>query len=778
MNAAWLNAGVLIALIPAIARAQGEPEPAAEPRDEIEGPFSLVVNHVPAGDVILVLKGKDVFIDRADLRAAGLELAGGEDAVVAGRRMLRLGSVSPPLRFELDEATIELRISAPPKLLPHTAIDLEAPPPDIVYSTDPSAFFNYAPRLTDDGRLDLYEEMGLSVDGALLFSSAYLSNEQTPARGITQLIIDDRPALVRYTLGDALVRGSALGAGGFVGGITVTRSYELDPYAIKTPRIGLRGSTPTPATVDVIVNGARIRSEEIAPGTFEINNVNVGGGSGFAGYVIRDVFGNERYVMSPFYVSGDALNPGIEEYTYSFGVLRDNVGIASWDYGDPATLVNYRRGLSEHVTFGGHTEASTERISAGPSLTMLLHFGQLDFDVAGSFDVDGQVGAAAQVAYSYASRVFGCGLILRVNSNRYSTIELTPEDERPIAALDALLSVPVGARVTLSYRSAVASGRDSGVTTSIGAQTVVRITSSLSWLTIAGRSKRERAPSDWEITTTLSYAFGSGYGVQASGVIGPDHESLRLDTSKSLPAGEGFGYRAAATIAEDVSADGQLQYQTLFGRYGAHYAVYGEQPELSLDAAGALVVVPGVGVFATLPVYSSFGLIRVPGVAGVRGYGNHQELGRTDRNGSLVVPNLLSYYGNHLAIAPSDVPLDYEIESTESVLAPPPRGVALAEFRVSRPHFYRGRMVVREGGTRLVPKYGQVKVVQRGEELISPLGEEGEFELSDLDAGVHSALIEWPQGTCEFELTLPATEETVIEIGELTCTRAAAPGRP
>jgi outer membrane usher protein len=778
MNAAWLNAAVLIALIPAAARAQSGAAvsgagPAAALSDAVEVPFTLTVNHVPKGDVILVLAGGEVFIDRADLLAAGLTLDGGEDVVVAERKLLRLKSVSPPLRFELDEQAIELRIIAPPELLPHTAIDLAARPPDIEYRTDTSAFLNYAPHVDHRGRFVMYEEMGLSLDGALLFSSAYLSNQREPVRGLTNLVVDNRRKLIRYTLGDALVRTGALGSGGFVGGMTISRDYELDPYAIKTPRLGLRGSTPTPATVDVLVNGTRVRSEEIAPGTFEINNVNIGGGSGLAGYVIRDVFGNEQHVATPFYASSDALNPGFEEYTYSVGALRREVSNASWDYGQPVAYATHRRGLDEHFTLGGRAEASDERVSAGPSLTAITGVGQFDLDLGASYDTDGSLGAASQLAYSYSSPFFGASAVARVTSNRYSNVELAPQEDRAIAAFEALLSVPVGSRLTLTYRSAVASTRDEGAFVSLAGQTSVRITNSLNWLTMAVRTKREREPADWELTTTLSYSFGRGYGAQLSGVVAPDYESLRVQTSKSLPPGEGFGYRAAANLAEVVSAEATLQYQTLFGRYGASASTYGSAAQGALDAAGAIVVVPRVGVFPSLPVQSAFGLIRVPGVAGVRGYGNHQELGTTDRNGNLVVTNILSYYGNHLSIAPEDVPLEYELESTEQVLAPAPRGVALAVFRVRMPHFYRGRLVVvSTGGAREAPTYGQLHIAQAREQAVSPLGKEGEFELSGIAPGSYPALIEWPRGTCAFEFVLPESEETVIELGELTCSGA------
>ena len=109
--------------------------------------------------------------------------------------------------------------------------------------------------------------------------------------------------------------------------------------------------------------------------------------------MIRDVFGNEHYVATPFYASADApFDPGYEEYTYSVGALRSGVGSSSWDYGRPVAFANHRRGMDEHFTLGGRAEASYERVSAGPSLTAIAGIGQFDLDLGASYDVDGLPG--------------------------------------------------------------------------------------------------------------------------------------------------------------------------------------------------------------------------------------------------------------------------------------------------------------------------------------------------------------------------------------------------
>jgi outer membrane usher protein FimD/PapC len=76
-------------------------------------------------------------------------------------------------------------------------------------------------------------------------------------------------------------------------------------------------------------------------------------------------------------------------------------------------------------------------------------------------------------------------------------------------------------------------------------------------------------------------------------------------------------------------------------------------------------------------VRNSFALVRVPGVDGVRAYASHQEIGRTNRRGNLLIPDLLPYYGNELNIADTDIPIDYTVPDVRITLAPPYRGGAV-----------------------------------------------------------------------------------------------------
>ena len=759
----------LVALAPP-PRVQAQPD-VLEPelQAQLQAPFHLVLNQVDHGEIVAIVQDGDILVRRQDLLAAGLAPLEGRDVTIRDQRYLSLRSVAPPLHYVIDEVAIELRIEAPIELLPTTRLDVARGPPDMSYRRDTAAFFNYAASLTDRGLLMVYNELAASIRGNLLFTSAYISNEQLPRRGLTNFTIDDRAKLQRLVLGDALVTSSALGSSRFIGGATLTRTYALDPYAVKSPHLGHVGTTLTPATLDVYVNGARVYAEQLQPGTFQLDNLRVGGGQGTATYVLRDVFGREQTISNPYYVSSGTLAKGLYEYTYSLGLLRGDMSTKSWGYHRPAVLAYQRMGLTDVATLGFRTELSDDRISGGPVLDMLTPFGFIEAEIGGSGGLFGAAGLAGFVSYSYASRVFGAGVYGRVMTDRYVTLSLNPEVDRPLAEVGAFESMPLSQRVSVALQQGYAHYRDRGTT--------ARLSGQLSWM-LAGMStmlvsmnrlwSEQDAPS-WELFASVSYSFDRGHMLTETARLNERGPELAVTANKSLPMGPGYGYRATTAFSEHSSTDGLVQYQSQFGRYGLSFRLSDAERYAAVEAAGSLVLVPGAGLFASLPVYAGFGLIRVPGVANVRGYLNNQEVGRTDRNGNLLVPNMLSYYGNRLGIASQDVPIQYELPATELTLAPPYRGAAIANFTATLGHYLRGHVVIYNHQQRKVPAYGELHIKRAKDDAISPLGDNAEFEVENLEPGVHKAFVVYDAGRCEFEIEVPETTQTLIELGELAC---------
>mgnify|MGYP003374420734 CR=1 FL=1 len=134
------------------------------------------------------------------------------------------------------------------------------------------------------------------------------------------------------------------------------------------------------------------------------------------------------------------------------------------------------------------------------------------------------------------------------------------------------------------------------------------------------------------------------------------------ELSRTLQSATDYGYRVQGQLGEQSAArgDARAELQGAHGRLGAEASWNGEHGTLALGAAGGLVFLGG-RAFATRPVARAFGLIRVPGVPGVRGYLDNQLVGRTDARGDLVVPTLLPYYANPVSYTHLTLPTNREV---------------------------------------------------------------------------------------------------------------------
>ena len=271
----------------------------------------------------------------------------------------------------LDEQTVTLHLTVSPALLPPTVLNLRTDrPPGITYSQDTSAFLNYALNWSDFKRVDAFGEAGLSLAGTLLASSFSRTAEGAFIRGLTSLTLDERARLRRWVLGDHFASTGMLGGGAFLGGLSVSREFTLDPYLFRYPALGLSGALLTPSTVDLYVNGVLVRQEQLPPGPFALQNLPVVSGSGSTRLVIRDAFGREQEITTPYYFSTGLLAPGLSEYSYNLGFQRQHTGSTSGDYGPLTFLGRHRLGLNETLTAGVRFEGSTKLLSGGPSVTI------------------------------------------------------------------------------------------------------------------------------------------------------------------------------------------------------------------------------------------------------------------------------------------------------------------------------------------------------------------------------------------------------------------------
>jgi len=324
----------------------------------------------------------------------------------------------------------------------------------------------------------------------------------------------------------------------------------------------------------------------------------------------------------------------------------------------------------------------------------------------------------------------------------------------------------VGHRTSLSLQLTAASWRDRGRSTR--AQLAASWRGGRHWFmtsTLGAAQELEATPSVQGfvgLTMILGRHTSGGAGYQRHGTS--DQGSVSVQ--HSAPAGDGFGYRASATVGEHASARASADLQAPHGVYSASIDAVDGDLGARVGVAGGVVFIGG-RVFATRPVQQSFALLRVPGVAGVRGYVNNHEIGRTDRHGDLMVPSLLPYYGNRIAVNDHDIPFDRTMPTLERTIAPPDRGGVVVRFTAPRMFLVRGRLRVGAGD---VPAYGELTLARAAGDVSSPIGRDGEFELDGVSAGRHDARVEWSGGTCALVVEAPDRDAGIVDLGTLRCT--------
>ncbi len=751
----------------------------AQPGLDQRAYLELFVNDVSRDAVLVYLRGADTPDDALvaieDLTQGGLRGLGGTRELHDGREYVSLRSLAPEIQFRFDREALALRVVARTSLLQATAIDLRPVlrPQGMVLHRDTSGFLNYSATADGRGTFSGAGELGASLGGNLAFSGFTVLPDHRFVRGLSYVVVDDPAAMRRIQLGDTIGLSSVLGGTAQLSGVSVTREFSLDPYFVRQPLPRLSGAILSPSTLDVYVNGALLRHEQIAPGPFEVRNLPVGSGVGEVSYVVRDAFGRTQELASPYYAAAGVLADGVSEYGYHLGFRRLGFGEESLHYGPPQLLARHRVGVGGWMTAGYRFESALQRAggtsllaSGGPTLALALPKGELDIDAAASADGN-DFGGAGSISYALFIRRLSVGGSVSAMSARYANLSLPAANDRALLQLRGAVGAPVVARVNLTLEGQLNAMRDAGVSSALTLRGDIHVTNDLSFSLSASRLRSAGTQPEWLGFATLMYSFGAGVTGDIGGSGGTNAGSASAGVQKSLPLGEGWGYQLRSTLDRDQAASGlgQVQYQGAYGTYLGNYDRIGGSNGGSATAAGALVLIDG-NLMASRPVQEGFALMQVPGVEGVRGYLNNQEIGRTNGSGNLLIPSLQPYYGNRLRIGDADIPIDYQLGAVEQVVATPLRGGALVRFDVQRVTSVKGAVRVDLGGRSAVPAFGELTVDAR---LKSPLGGEGQFWFGDLAVGKHLAQVEFREGTCRFDLVVPEDAGPSVNLGTLSC---------
>jgi outer membrane usher protein len=746
-------------------------------------PVELRLNQVLRGDFPMVLQeGGDVLLRGQDLDEIGVAAPYGTPVPIGGDAFFSLRDLGAThVAFDADR--LALHAELPATRLPKQVFDFQRRQPDrVLYPTDSSAYFNYRLHHSGDdaGGAESWlagGELGIR-HGDLLFrtESAYLRHDQASQtiRYGTNITHDNRETLQRWIVGDFAASSGDLGRVLSVGGISVSKTYSINPYFVYQPMAGFVSTITTPSEVEIYLDDLRLRTETVAPGEFEVSNIHYYGGRRDLEMVIRDGFGREERLAYPYYFSEQNLRQGLHDYSYNAGRLRTGVGTYSDEYGDWAVSGYHRYGLSDVLTVGVRGEGASGVVNLGPTSVLRMNrWGILSGAIAGSRAEDG-AGWAASAGYAFRQQGFHLQGNWRRYSPDYEVVGRLAEGDRPEQEIMVATGYGVGGFGNLGLsvqRLTQHQGTDRKVVSLSYSRTINR---RLRLMALASHSEAtERANSFY---VGLSYHPGHSLGASLRHRHTEDGYSDTFEIGKATPVGEGLGYRLSAD--RTVIGDSEQVRLAPWAQYNGRYGIYTANVQSESQAGGAtrtayrLGLSGGIGYVAdtvrfSRPINDSFALVDVGGLEGVRVYHSSREIDRTDKNGQAFLPDLGSYRVNRISIEDRDIPMDYAITTSAVQASPPLRSGSLIRFEVERYQAYTGRLRVKADSQWQFAEFVELSVQRDGTSVTVPTGRDGEFYLENLPPGRYSAAFAYRGASCEFALNIPESTETIADLGDL-----------
>jgi len=770
---------------PSEARASGVPEPAAGPmprRDPLDLPLreeerwrewllSVELNGAVVSEGAYVIEEPEsgrLAVPVEELRRWRLRIDRDRILTFQGMPFYPLDAV-PGAEFAFDRADLRMELRVPAEVFEPYALG-PTEPPRPVPRTGFGGFLDYDFLYTFGGgldeRLDGLTELGLFGDLGVLLTSLRF-DDLLEGAGVTRLetsFLRDMPEERKsLRLGDSLTGGGSLARPVRFAGIQYATNFATDPAFVTFPLPSIGGLAEQPSVVEVLVDNVRRAGGEVPAGPFSIPNVPVVTGAGEIQLRVTDLLGREKLVTQSYYVSSRLLKAGLHDFSYEAGLRRENFGEKSFDYGDPIAAVTHRYGFSDLFTGEAHLELEAERQSL--ALGGTFRIGLLGTVTAGagvSRDGEGS-GVLGQFAYEYFGRGFSLGARTRYTDSDFRQFGDRGGTRRTDQLALGLRLGEFGHLGLLLVNQEL-----------IGAEDVLTVTSNYSLRLGPGslivNAARLFEPEE-ELAVTVSYSLPlSGNRSAAARLeMAENRTRARAQFRRSRGATDlGLDYRIAAELGEEPRyLDARGGYRGRFGTVTGEFELDEGEVGGRLGVTGSVAVLDGRVAF-TRRIGRAFGLVELPGFAGVRIYLDNREVGRTDARGVLLIPGLRPYEVNRLRVELDDLPLGAVVTRGEVESVPFDRAGVRIPFEVR----LQARALARLLDPRGEPLPAGLELADREGRITALVGRDGLTEIAGVPVAEREPIY-GRSGEILYRCTVPRYDATDIlaDLGDLGCVR-------
>lgn len=493
--------------------------------------------------------------------------------------------------------------------------------------------------------------------------------------------------LTTLRLGDAINHPGSWGRALRFAGVQWGTDYSLQPYFATFPQPVIRGDAVLPSTLDVFVDGQRRGGSSTSSGPFELRDIPTLSGAGEALVVVRDALGRETRVAQPFYSSSALLRAGLRDYALEAGALRRDYGIASANYGGIFASGTLRQGLSDRFTGELRAEFQADRATGGAGGVALI--GNLGLLSASAVYGQNRDGGGWQGALGFERDVPGTySLALRTQWTQPGFTQLGQADDQLVSRRRDLarfsvqpraLGVPVNGSLSLFWTHEDSrSGPDIELRSAAYGVQIGDGYLNLGYTEICAPDCAPGARLDF------TWSFGDGLSTALQHEHSGAGEISRASVQRNSAGALGVDWRAGTERRfrdGDQRVDASGAWKTARGTLTADL-VHDADFSYRVGAATGLAFL-GSEAFWTRPVNGSFAVVRTDGLADVALTADGRAVGRTDKNGSALVPDLRAYEINRLTLAVEDIPIESDLPKLTLDLVPRSRSGVSADFRAS-----------------------------------------------------------------------------------------------
>lgn len=484
-------------------------------------------------------------------------------------------------------------------------------------------------------------------------------------------------SITRLSFGDNFYRAPSWGRRSTFIGIQYGRDFSLRPRENQRPFAQLQTLLKERSEIEVVVNGVTQNVRTVNPG-LELISPDLVDGVNLVEVRIRDALGVERVENLNFFSTGSALAKGVHDYSVSVGLPRIFDGLEN-EYQDYLIgSATSRYGLNNWFTLETGAELSNKvgTLGAGGVFT-LSSFGALSLSLSGSESRESGFGTQLRAGFERRTSKGAFQAQASFASSSYSDLANAKGVELP----DRQWFVRASRRTKfgnfrLSYtdrrdfilprRSFLDAGWDHNIKKGVS---------------IFATGFLDFAQDGYGLSVGIRYTHGNYF---ARSSYERDSKLQRATIRAGRSRVERNDWQWSAFLSEGdgpILMRADASYQSDFGEYFVGAGQIGSTNDFVLGTRGSIIGV-GKSIHFNRQLGEAFALVKTPGLPEQTIFKDNRDVGRTNKNGQLLVSNLRPFQPNSISISPDKISLDYTVGNVQIDVVPPRRGVVEALFDI------------------------------------------------------------------------------------------------